>query len=101
MDITRIRSNFNKSSNTTTLTIMWMPATNQYCKVLHYNILLYSNEHSSTRNEPGLSTSTVFTDVENYALYNITVTAFNEVGNLSASKFDVEVRVSFDTRQGL
>ena len=62
-------------------------------------IMLYSNERSSTRNEPRLSTSTVFMDVENNALYNVTVTAFNAAGNISDTKLNV--RMSSDTTEGL
>ena len=99
LEITKVIPNFNGTLNTTTLTIMWIPATNPYCEVSCYNITLYSNGYSSTRNECGSSTSAVFTDVEINALYNITVTAFNGAGSLSDSKYDV--RVSFDTRSGL
>ena len=96
--ITESISKFNRRLNTTTLTIVWTPATNQYCEVLYYLIILYSNEYSSMMNESGLSTSTVFTDVKSSTLYNIIVTAFNEVGNISDAILNV--RISSDTTKG-
>ena len=100
LEITKITSSFTETVNTTTLTIMWIPATNPYCEVLSYNITLYSNRYSSARNEYGLSTSTVFTDVQ-INVYNITVIAFNEAGNLSDSELNVDVSMNFDTSTGL
>ena len=91
LGITETISKFNESLNTTTLMINWTPATNQYCGVLYYLIMLYSNEYNSTRMESGLSTSTVLTGVTDNTLYNITVTAFNEAGNVSVTKLNVRV----------
>ena len=85
--------------NTTTLTLAWTPATNQYCEVLYYMISLHSSEYSSTMNESGLSTSGVFTDIKSSTDYNIIVTAFNEAGNTSDTIFNVGV--SLDTIKGL
>lgn len=91
LGITETISKFNESLNTTTLTINWTPATNQYCEVLYYLIMLYSNKYNSTRMESGLSTSTVLTGVTDNTLYNIKVTAFNEAGNMSVTKLNVRV----------
>ena len=96
--ITESISKFNRSSNTTTLTLVWTPATNQYCEVLYYLISLHSNGYSSMINESALSTSTV-ADVNSSTLYNIMVTAFNEAGNISDTTLNV--RMSSDTTEGL
>lgn len=87
--ITEIIPKRDESLNT--LTIMWTPAINQYCEVMHYLILVYSNEYSSIINESQSSMSTVFADVKLNTHYNITVIAFNEAGNISDSKFNVNV----------
>ena len=92
-------SKFNRSINATTLTLVWTPATNQYCEVLYYMISLYSSEYSNMMNESGLSTSTVFTDVKSSTDYNIIVTAFNEAGNISDAILNVGM--SSDTTKGL
>ena len=97
--ITESISKFNRSINTTTLTLVWTPATNQYCEVLYYMISLYSSEYSSMKNESGLSTSGVFTDVKSSTDYNIMVTAFTEAGNISDTILNV--RMTLDTTKGL
>ena len=97
--ITETMSKFNKCLNTTALMIMWTPATNQYCEVLYYLVMLYSNEYSSVMNVSGLSMRTVFTNLADIVLYNITVTAFNEVGTISDT--ELNVRVSLDSTKGL
>ena len=97
--IAELISKFNRSINTTTLTLVWTPATNQYCEVLYYMIGLYSNEYSNMMNESGLSTSTVFADVKSIAVNNIIVTAFNEAGNISDTILNVGM--SSDTTKGL
>ena len=97
--ITETISEFNECLNSIILTIMWTPATNQFCEVLYYLVMLYSNEYSSVMNVSGLSMRTVFTDLADHALYNITVTAFNEAGNLSDT--ELSVRVSLNTTKGL
>ena len=99
LTITESISRFNRSINTTTLTLVWTPATNQYCEVLYYLISLYSNEYFNMINESGLSTSTVFTDTKSNTGYNIIITAFNEAGNISDTILNVGM--SLDTTKGL
>ena len=96
--ITESISKFNRSSNATTLTLVWTPATNQYCEVLYYLISLQSNEYSSMMNESALSTSTV-ADVNSSTLYNIRITAYSDAGNISDTILNV--RESSDTTKGL
>ena len=86
LKITEATSGFNQRSNLTTLRIVWTPAINEYCKVIHYLIMLCSNGNCSEMTVSGLSMSTVFTNAQNNTSYKITVTAFNEARNISDTK---------------